>query len=75
MKIYRIEEAHTFLKKYGKEIGRLSASGNYVCRKIMEMYTLHYTCPGDPGAQAFLVEAINEYREREEFVREIGPIC
>ena len=61
--IKTIEEAHAYLKVHGKDIGRRADAGNESCQKIIRMYQMHYKCPGDPGAQAFLIEYLNEFEK------------
>ena len=61
--IRTIEEAHDYLKTHGKGIGMRAETGNDACKKIIRMYDMHYKCPNDPGAQAFLIQYLNEFEE------------
>ena len=58
-------EVMEFLKLNGRPIGREAVEGDVLARLVVSSYSLHYRCPGDPGAQGVLMAAIEEYRRRD----------
>ena len=59
------DEVMEFLKSNGRAIGREAAEGDVLARLVVSSYSLHYRCPGDPGAQGVLMAVVEEYRGRD----------
>lgn len=58
-----LNEVYRKLKEEGREIGQAAKNGDERARRVIEMYQFLYKCPGDPCAQALLVESYKEYKE------------
>lgn len=61
-----MEDIYEELKLVGKDIAEWARAGDRYAQAVMRAYTLHYDAPGDPGAQALLQIAFDEYKKREE---------
>lgn len=57
-----LNELYNQLKEEGKEIARAARAGNEKAKRVIEAYQFHYACPGDPGGQALLIVAYEEYK-------------
>lgn len=62
------EDVMEYLKKHGKEIGIKAQSGDVLSKDIINWYTLHYKCPGDPGARAQVMILLDKYVDAQAVV-------
>ena len=64
VRFHSIDEAIDFLKRHGKRIGELSNRGFKEANDVVKWYNMLYTSPGDPGAQALLMVALEDYLDK-----------
>jgi hypothetical protein len=58
-----LNDLYKQLKEEGREIAQAARAGNEKARRVIEAYRFHYACPGDPGGQALLMIAYEEYKK------------
>lgn len=54
------------LKAKGQSIGELASFDVESAKKVIKQYAFHYAAPGDPGGQAFLITAYEEFQKDHE---------
>lgn len=59
-----IDEVIDYLKEHGRKIGKQFKQGNKEAREVLKWYEFLYKAPGDPGAQAFLMVAVEDYIDK-----------
>lgn len=60
-----LDYVHAQLKIEGRIIGEQARNGCKRAFRVIEWYEMHYRCPGDPGAQMFLILSYEEYKKGE----------
>jgi hypothetical protein len=57
------DEVMAYLTANGNAIGKAGERGDTNAVRIMALYQMVYSCPGDPGARGLLTAAVTEYRD------------
>jgi hypothetical protein len=61
-----IEEAVRYLCEQSGNVGRARDRGNAMAARVIDLYELARTCPGDVAARTFLCCALEDYiRDRQ----------
>lgn len=55
------ERFYKAIAQHGKAIGKAASQGDAGARRIMQLYEMHYACPGDPGALGLCEAVLNEW--------------
>jgi hypothetical protein len=64
--IHTMEDVYYYLKANKNQIMQEADNGNETCKNLITYYEMHRTCPGDPGAQAFLMQTIEKHQKERE---------
>ena len=62
-RFHDIDEVINFLKSHGEKVGQLHRQGVKAASEVVRWYEFLWRSPGDPGAQAFLMVALEDYLE------------
>ena len=57
------DETMQFLERYAKQIEQRADAGDAFANQVIDLYTLHYQAPQDPGARGLLEAAVAAYRK------------